>query len=536
MVKPAARAFGSVKVDPRVTKKQDDMKRVYLVTFPHPRTSEDPPRRIRQKTASPAARDLASPSRFDRAAIEEVFVGASQRLVYELPQHQRRNGTVELEQMAIFMEYHQPRPNDAADAPRLPHFHIAIQAKRSFRFMPFKRALRVHYKMATHWSCAHPGYFSALRYCAFPSPTKPQAELDPEPRLWAASGRHKPLFESCQEPFTAAATQKRREDKFKAALEAGKSEPRVTEMDLYSAIVLGGFRNTPDDCHAWRRLVAQLKVASPSLYSYAFKIRTKLTSLIDDVWSWETVGDGLPMLSMTRVARLQHAATQPCRCGGQWASKAEAVFRNNSLDPSELFTDIMHALAEGRGPSAKVLVLAGRYGGEGKSFLLAPLRSIFGADGVQESPSPGSFPLMGLENKRVVLLDEWRFNSQVLRMATQLLWFEGKPIPLARPQNQAGVVGHTLYQGSAPIFITTKARDLERFQQAADWARRNDQSSEFTMLLRRLKVYTLQVPTPTLSDAVIPDCGVCFARMALQCSRHAPAGSVNSDGIDVADL
>lgn len=536
MAKAAARTSASVNVDPRATKKQDGMKRVYLVTCPHPRASEAPPRRISQKSAPPAVCELASPSRFDRAAIEEVFVGASQRRVYELPQHQRHAGTVELEHMAIFMEYHQPRPNDAAGTPRLPHFHVAIQAKRSFRFMPFKRALRVHYKMATHWSCDHPGYYSAVRYCALPSSTKPQTELDPEPRLWAASGLHKPLFESCQEPFAATATQKRREDKVKVALEAGKSEPRVTEMDLYSAIVLGGFRNTPDDCHAWRRLVAHLKVASPSLYSYAFKIRTKLPSLIDDVWSWEAVGDAIPMLSMTRVARLQHAAAQVCPCGGQWASKAAEVFRNNCIDPGDLFTDIMHALAEGRGPSVKVVVLAGRYGGEGKSFLLAPLRSVFGADGVQESPSPGSFPLMGLENKRVVLLDEWRFNSQVLRMATQLLWFEGKPIPLARPQNQAGVVGHTLYQGSAPIFVTTKASDLERFQQAAEWAMRNDQSSEATMLLRRLKVYTLQVPTPTLGGGAIPDGGVCFARMALQFSRLAAAASVNSDGIDMADI
>ena len=58
--------------------------------------------------------------------------------MYELPQHQRHAGTVELEHMVIFMEYHQPRPNDAAGTLRLPHFHIAIQAKRSFRFMPFK--------------------------------------------------------------------------------------------------------------------------------------------------------------------------------------------------------------------------------------------------------------------------------------------------------------------------------------------------------------------------------------------------------------
>ena len=120
----------------------------------------------------------------------------------------------------------------------------------------------------------------------------------------------------------------------------------------------------------------------------------------------------------------------------------------------------------------KVLVLSGQYGGEGKSFLLAPLRNIYGIDGLQESPQPGNCPLLGLEEKSVVLLDEWRLDESVLRLATQLLWYEGKPFPISRPQNHSGTVGHMAYQGSAPIFVTTKAGDLLCIQDAADAARR----------------------------------------------------------------
>ena len=160
------------------------------------------------------------------------------------------------------------------------------------------------------------------------------------------------------------------------------------------------------------------------------------------------------------------------------------------------------------------------------------MHKLYGTDGVQESPPPSSFPLLGLESKSVVLLDEWRFNEKILSLATQLLWYEGKPLPVARPQNQAGVAGHSLYQGTAPIFVTTKSADLERIQHEADWARQHGVPSEHTMLLRRLKVYMLQVATPTPGDTAIRDCGVCFARMALRWSRRASGdGGVDFDDI-----
>ena len=196
------------------------------------------------------------------------------------------------------------------------------------------------------------------------------------------------------------------------------------------------------------------------------------------------------------------------------------MITNNGLNPTELFTHVVRSLALGRSPALRVMVLAGQYGGEGKSFLLAPLRGVFGIDCVQESPAGGNFPLLGLEDKSIALLDEWRFDEEVLRLATQLLWYEGKPVPVARPQNQAGVVGHTMYLGSAPIFITTKATDLVWLQKSAEWARRNGKPSEHTMLLRRLKVYMLGVETPVDGQAMIPECASCFARMALRFSQH----------------
>ena len=552
--------------DPRVKKVGDAVKKVYLVTFPHPRLATRVRQgnkaqtarrywaiksRINSKTAAAAVpRDaLKAPEEFDRTGIQQAVLDAAAAPIYDRSSHHHYEGNVVIEQMAVFMELHKESLGEG----RKIHFHVAIQAGRSFRFAPLKRALRVRHGLATHWSCEHDGYFSAVRYGAMPTPKKPQAELDPSPKLWARVGSHKPLFEACQEPATMGAIRSRRENAAKKASEAGKPAPRPTQMDLYAAIVSAGIRNSPDDQHAAAKLIDHLKRTSQDLYAYAFKIRAQLPAFINDVWMWETVGDTLPLLAMTRMQRLEQAAEQPCVCAGMWRHQAERVIQANAIDPAALFTSVCCSLFQGRGPATKVVVLAGKRGGEGKSFLLGPLRVIYGAEYVQESPQPGNFPLLGLESKTIALLDEWRFDQNVLLIGTQFLWLEGKPLPIPKPQNQAGASGHIMYRGTAPIFITTPADALEKMQQMAAWAAQTNQSSEVTMLLRRLQVFWLQVPTPVPAGITIPDCAHCFARMALQWSRDrrglttgvAPAlprdmmargPALHADGIDMDDL
>ena len=54
--------------------------------------------------------------------------------------------------------------------------------------------------------------------------------------------------------------------------------------------------------------------------------------------------------------------------------------------------------------------------------MFGPLEKIFGEDGVF-TPVKGSFPLVGLGRCRVVLLDDWRFNEDIVSYNVQLLRF-----------------------------------------------------------------------------------------------------------------
>ena len=296
----------------------------------------------------------------------------------------------------------------------------------------------------------------------------------------------------------------------------GTAEPKASEIDLYPLIVRHNIRNTPDDPWASKRLIALLKSqASPALFNMAFRIRHKLSSLIDDVWTWETVEDDLAVLGQSRVDRLAEAARSPCLCQGRWLECANYVFQANKIPAAEFCYDVYRALAYGRHESTPVMTLVGKRSGEGKSFLFSPLRTIFAKEYIQESPQRGSFALLGLETKRVAILDEWEFNRvEPIPFAVQLLWLEGKPFPINRPQTT--YVGHLLYQGSAPIFITAKATNLEPYVQAAQAAEEAGSMCDETMLLRRLKMYHFCEKLPLPVGVVVPTCGTCFAQMVLQ--------------------
>ena len=352
-----------------------------------------------------------------------------------------------------------------------------------------------------------------MRYGHFPTPKKPAVELDPTPLAYCQTGDHPDLFEAAQQPITAPAMKRRREFKAKKASEEGKPEPRATELDLYGVVVLKGFRNTPDDPRAAKRLIEYLRASGGvALWSLAWRLRHRLSALIDDVWTWENVSDELALLGQSRLDRFLQCARGQCGCDGAWRNYAELLLRQNGLDKVQLFTDIYRSIAQGRHESLPVVVLMGKFGGEGKSFLLAPLRKVFGEEYVQERPQKGNFPLLRLENMRVAVLDEWDLDEDTLPLSTQLLWFEGKAFPITRPQNK-DYTGHLLYRGTAPVFVTCKEAALGPIMCKAKACLQAQTACQETMLLRRMRIYSLTVPLCIPEGQKVTECACCFAKL-----------------------
>ena len=110
------------------------------------------------------------------------------------------------------------------------------------------------------------------------------------------------------------------------------------------------------------------------------------------------------------------------------------------------------------------------------------------------------------------MLDDWRFNEASISYNLQLLWFEGKPVVIARPQNQFS--GHLRYFKDDPIFISTLEEDVSRLKDGL-------QEGDVKMMRKRLHIFRFH---HKLEEKVeIRPCGRCFAMFLLDAAPCPPA-------------
>jgi hypothetical protein len=480
---------------------------VYLVTFSHPRSE-------RSADGVP----LVAPETLEKQAILGLLLAACAEPDYDHSHKDAaRKSCVALNTAGVWKEAHEVDEDGEVHF----HYHVALRADAQFSFAPVKRALLRRCGLASHWSCSHDGYWSCARYCSMPSPEKPASSLDCAPLLWARSGAHPPLRECIHEPATARARRSKREREEMHAAEAGRKEPRINDIDLWPIVVAANIRDTPDNQTAALQLMAYVKAhGSKTVQEFVFKNRARLTALIADCWSWEEAETTLAAAGQTRLGALHAAAGSPCVCGGDWGRFLETSLHANGIDVRHLCRAVLASLENGRGPRTPVIVLAGARGGEAKSVFLKGLASVYRPTDIFHAPQPGSFPLMGLPTAKVAILDDFRFDQSVLAYQTMCLWFDGSPLPISRPQNQAGVTGHTVYEGTAPIFLSTKLQDMQRMAAAAASTPFGPEpvDGEASMILRRLEVYVYRVRV-TPPGKHIPTCPCCFARFILSRAR-----------------
>ena len=482
---------------------------VYLVTLPHPRQG-----------AAAGGRPLIAPGSKTRQEVLHAFLDSCAKPIYSDPRSIANPKLVPIVMTGVFRELHAEDERAVAH----PHDHLPVKAGRDFMYMPVKRALLERHGLASHWSDTHNGYWSPVRYLYYPSPKKADASLDKAYVLWPHT--HPRLDDCCHEPTTAAAIEARRAKTDRKAAEQGKPATRITEVDVWPIVVRNNIRNTHDDMNGAKALMAwAVEHASIPMRDFLFKHRSRLNALVDDIWKWENVKEDLAVARLSRIQALHAAAQRPCLFQGpcQWTHHVQESFRANDVDAKELCGTILKVLTAGRCESVPVVVLAGARGGEGKSLLLKALFSVYGIEHVFISPEAGSFPLMELPGKKVVFLDEWRFDDEVLSYATQCLWFDGSVVPINRAQNIQGVVGHLQYRGSAPVLASSKLRDIDELARlAADDPRTGvPRDADASMLYKRLKVfpYTRRIAKP---PAHMPFCGPCFAYMVMNGGRARP--------------
>ena len=267
-------------------------KTAYLVTFSRPKVAEAGP-------------PLKAPGDLSREGIRDCLLEAVEAT------NQQKYQPLFLEKMVVFRERHED-----GDI----HYHVAVLGSRGFRFGPLKRHLRAVAQLASHWSVSHNTYWSCVSYGFWPSPHKPEDELDPIPLPWAREGDHPPLAEAARQAISAQAVSDHRLQVAKRRAEEGKAEQKFRDIDLWPVVVNESIQA---DARATNKIIEYAKkCGGRTMVEWVFQNEPRLPDVVARCWRFEQATDAVTRDAKPRVAILEEARSKPCSCEGRWTVAA----------------------------------------------------------------------------------------------------------------------------------------------------------------------------------------------------------------------
>eukprot|EP00795_Rhopilema_esculentum_P007993 gene7993-biopygen1700 len=176
----------------------------------------------------------------------------------------------------------------------------------------------------------------------------------------------------------------------------------------------------------------------------------KLNDLLDTVWELETAKEKQERASMSRIDILKEQLSVGCTCEGQWLECALQILHKNCIDRSVFANAIVKLLVMGRGKGRNIYITGPA--NCGKTFILDPLRVVYDSF---LSPATCSYAWLGVENKEVIFLNDFRWSPVILPWADMLLLLEGHVVHFAAPKtNYSKDIEFTR---DTPVFATAKA-------------------------------------------------------------------------------
>ena len=381
--------------------------------------------------------------------------------------------TAKISQWACCMEQHKVNGY---------HFHMCILLDKLQRWLKVKNYVQQKYGIVINFS-GHTGYHTAFNYVV------------KEDSSFITSSNHP---ETVSPPKTSKATRK------KAAKNPSKEKmmksKRLSNFDVANIIVENKLRSRLD---VLVRAKSSFEKGDRRLYEFVLnRGDKKLNDLLDTVWELETAKEKQERASMSRIDILKEQLSVGCTCEGQWLECALQILDKNCIDRSVFANAIVKLLVMGRGKGRNIYITGPA--NCGKTFILDPLRVVYDSF---LSPATCSYAWLGVENKEVIFLNDFRWSPVILPWADMLLLLEGHVVHFAAPKtNYSKDIEFTR---DTPVFATAKAPISFIKGSVMD-----DRETE--MMSVRWRIFTFRHQFSLEEQKTVSPCGHCFAKMLLE--------------------
>jgi len=339
------------------------------------------------------------------------------------------------------------------------HVHWAVRLKRKFRFMAAKRTLLQRYKLASHWSCTHTQWWSALRYLVHTTPKK--QEVDKDRYVWTCDNRVLDLYHESQESWMAPVWKRRREENENAASAGFAKKAKFTKLDLTALILEKGLTTKA------KLLEFTQDHGSASMQLFVNSWQRTLKELLEDAREWGNAREAAKAERESDWDLVRRFGISACKIGPtcSYSEAANRIFTANEihgLSREKLAVALRDIIVHGPSKTTRVPLLVGPTN-TGKTTLIAPFDKVYGFNKVFHKPALGSkYALRNLlKEKRFLMWDDYRpveYGEQTVPVNTFLSLFTGQPFEVQMSQSFND--GNEDFEWRRGCVMTAKEKDL----------------------------------------------------------------------------
>lgn len=324
------------------------------------------------------------------------------------------------------------------------HYHLSIKLSGAKRWKKVKDDINQSHNIVLNFSDKHDNYYSAYKYVC-----KSDNNV--------CHSKHHPNLKNIASPVTKKPTQALRAERKRKSLEKSIEPPqkstcskpnRITNAYVGKFIISNNIKRVLE-------LMSIAKTRSgegqEDLANFIYSRSEKsLEDLIETTWKMHNSTAIITREQAKRIDVMRNFLNQECieGCDKLWYNSAIEVLNNNNIHPYMYAEALRELLIHGRGKARNFLIIGPA--NCAKTFLLKPLALIFKAF---QNPAKDKYAWVGVDEAEVIILQDFRWSSELISWNNLLLLLEGENVNLPAPKNH--FAKDICINSDIPLFATS---------------------------------------------------------------------------------
>ena len=377
------------------------------------------------------------------------------------------------------------------------HYHMSLKLSGPKRWKSLKQGLTEKHGITINFSDHHDNYYSAYKYV-----TKEDTHVQHSKKHPDLSNIGSPKTKLSTRAYRESRKRKQNEQNEQNKEAKNKKPRRLSNLEV-SEFILNN--NITRDTELFAAANTRKEAGEFELASYILSKSTKAVhDLLENTWKIKNATQDLERESTPRMDLIRQAAVAECvsNCNGEWLACAYELLQKNTIHPFVFAAALRDLLQSGRGKFRNIIITGPA--NCGKTFMLKPLENIYRAFA---NPANDKYAWIGADKAEIIVLQDFRWSSELITWKDLLLLLEGETVRLPAPKNQ--FADDVCIKTDVPIFATSKSK----IEYIGKFNSRDERETE--MMDVRWKPFSFHYQIAENEQKKVPSCSRCFAKLVL---------------------